>query len=765
MVSIDGMLSVLCGIMMRLRLLLLPLCTTVAVALGASLFHIDVVRSDDVGRIADVATDPAVVEQPLIIAEDHSDDAWLLRSAMDRAARLRSVYVSAIERPDAPRPPRMPREQVGAVAAILPPTTPFERTTATADLPTQTGFDSLSASTDAPASQEAAEPSVVAQLDTDSLAQSPAADAVAEGATQATVASGSDRLAALPHRGRHGSDSMVDPHAPIRALARGTRALLQLAADARAAAPQQRFASDRLRSPITEQNAADQLMVPAWVLAGADRLVMTGDTGLRLANLPLAANAPLPPGAHPIGSARAQQDRLARMGNQLWRARDEQTGLAFNPTPTWVVEPLRRPIDVTEENTAEATLALFDGAEETPEADEAVEVAEAEAPATEEVAEGEDGTLIRTVRVEPGITPYRALIDLGVDAGQALSVFLEGRSDFDPRRLRVGQEIEVAMRRGPAGLQVVAMRLREDDGRPTVTVAYNGEAFESIQRDEHTTRDRRFHRVVIRSSPYADAAADGVPSSVLDAALTRQSWPIDFRRDVHRGDVFEILYEAEIDSRGREIGAGDVLFARFDLGQEEAAVYRFERPDGSHGLYDPDGTVRRTELRRMPVNGRVSSRFGRRFHPVHRVWREHTGVDIAAARGTPILASGSGRITTAARQRGYGNIIEIQHNNRLRTRYAHMTRFADGMRVGTQVDQGDVIGYVGCTGWCTGPHVHYEVLVNGTQVDPLGQRFALTEGLDEDELRQFRTQVAEIDRLIERYSETRQYASTEGAGN
>lgn len=202
------------------------------------------------------------------------------------------------------------------------------------------------------------------------------------------------------------------------------------------------------------------------------------------------------------------------------------------------------------------------------------------------------------------------------------------------------------------------------------------------------------------------------------------AWNVDFTRDIQPGDGFSVLVERRVSEEGEE-RYGRIMAAELSVGGKTLTAYRFEY-DGKEGFYDASGKSLRRAFLRAPVQfRRISSTFSRaRFHPVLKVYRRHAGTDYAAAPGTPVMAAGDGTVLKAGWSGGYGNLVELRHRNGAVTRYAHLRGFAQGIRGGARVAQGDVIGYVGSTGLSTGPHLHYEFLVNGRQQDPRALRDA-----------------------------------------
>ena len=215
-------------------------------------------------------------------------------------------------------------------------------------------------------------------------------------------------------------------------------------------------------------------------------------------------------------------------------------------------------------------------------------------------------------------------------------------------------------------------------------------------------------------------------------------YDIDFAQDLRTGDTFEILYE-EKTLDGKAVGAGNVLTARFTNRGKVYTAVRYTDKSGNTSYYSADGSSLRKAFIRTPVDfARISSRFSNgRKHPILNKIRAHKGVDYAAPRGTPIKAAGDGRVTLAGRKGGYGNTVVIKHGQRYQTLYAHMNGFAKGIRSGSNVKQGQIIGYIGTTGLSTGPHLHYEFQVNGVHVDPLSQKLPISDPIHASEKQRF----------------------------
>ena len=234
-----------------------------------------------------------------------------------------------------------------------------------------------------------------------------------------------------------------------------------------------------------------------------------------------------------------------------------------------------------------------------------------------------------------------------------------------------------------------------------------------------TEAPRLVHKTAtIRSSLFAATDAAGIPDAIAMQVARVFATDIDFHTDLRRGDRFSVVYEM-IYASGELIAPGRILAAQFvNDGRVHHAVL-FRDDEGVDGYYSLDGSNRAKAFLRSPVEfSRVSSGYGRRFHPIFKNWRAHTGVDFAAPKGTRVLATADGHVVSAGSRGGYGNAVEIRHGS-ITTLYAHLSGFANGVRSGARVRQGDPIGYVGATGFATGPHLHYEFKIAGVHQDPL----------------------------------------------
>jgi len=355
------------------------------------------------------------------------------------------------------------------------------------------------------------------------------------------------------------------------------------------------------------------------------------------------------------------------------------------------------------------------------------------------------------MKLKPGDTLMVALMRAGCDPREAHEAIVALSELYNPRKLKVGQVLTVVMDPG------------EDAGRAVlhgITLAsapgYSVEVGRAAVGDFYAAREvevpmaRELIHVGgrIQSSLYQSAVDVGLPVPVLMEMIKAFSFDVDFQREIQQGDRFELLYDSFYDRAGELAKTGPLKYASMVLSGKRLEFYRFVLPDGSDDHFDANGRSVRRALLKTPVDGaRISSGFGMRKHPIQGYNKMHRGVDFAAPRGTPVYAAGKGVIDRIGRNGGYGKYVRIRHNSTYKTAYAHMKSYAKGMKRGVRVKQGQVIGYVGSTGNSTGPHLHYEILVDNKQVNPRKIKLPSGKSLKGADLEAFQQVRAEIDRL------------------
>jgi murein DD-endopeptidase MepM/ murein hydrolase activator NlpD len=253
----------------------------------------------------------------------------------------------------------------------------------------------------------------------------------------------------------------------------------------------------------------------------------------------------------------------------------------------------------------------------------------------------------------------------------------------------------------------------------------------------------------ISSSLFGAADDADIPDAVTLEMVDILSSKIDFLKDLRQGDRFRIVYDTYT-HEGREVGSGKIRALEFINRSKTYSAVWFQPEGGQGGYYDFAGNSLKGAFLRTSIKfSRISSRFGMRKHPIHQKWTGHTGVDYAAPSGTAIRATADGTVEFIGRQNGYGNVVVLKHHGQYSTLYAHQSRFASGLRRGAQVRQGDVIGYVGSTGWATGPHLHYEFRIGKKPVDPLAVDLPVARPLEAGQRQAFQAVASQYQSHIE----------------
>ena len=340
--------------------------------------------------------------------------------------------------------------------------------------------------------------------------------------------------------------------------------------------------------------------------------------------------------------------------------------------------------------------------------------------------------------IKSGQTLMGVLVDAGVPRLDAYNAIQAMKAKLDPRRIKAGQDVRLSLRIKPAPAPILANMTTSADAAlftpQLVRFAIDTDVDRHLeinrQSNNHftvkeivTPLEEKFVRVkgVIENSLFLTAQELNIPPAVIIDFIRMYSYDVDFQREIRKGDSFELYYSRFFNQDGKAVKDGSILYGNLVLRGKNNAYYSFKTPDDHvTDYYDEKGVSAKKFLMRTPVDGaRISSGFGRRKHPILGYTKKHKGVDFAAPRGTPIMAAGNGIIERANRFGTYGNYVKIRHANGYETAYAHMKGFAARIRKGVRVKQGQIIGYIGTTGRSTGPHLHYEVLINNRPVNPM----------------------------------------------
>ncbi len=372
-------------------------------------------------------------------------------------------------------------------------------------------------------------------------------------------------------------------------------------------------------------------------------------------------------------------------------------------------------------------------------------------PAVQPVAEAivaidpvDPDPLVKSVIIGRGDTLAVVLSNSGVEARPAYHAIKALSKNFNVRKLQVGQTVNLVLD-GAEQNQLLELSLKPAvDKIVTTSRDEEGNFFSTLE-------VMPLQKVMLRASGriddslYMSLTNEGVAPEIIADLIMVYSFDVDFQREIRAGDSFDVYYEQFQDVNGQVIKHGNILFGNLTLRGKPLDLYRYVSTDENKiDYYNDKGHSVRKALLRTPIDGaRLTSRFGKRRHPVLGYTKMHKGADFGARRGTPIRAAGDGTVQRASRYGSFGNYVRIHHSGEYDTAYAHMKGFASGVRKGAKVRQGQIIGYVGTTGRSTGPHLHYEVLKNGKQVNPLGLKLPSGRRLDGPELASFQAMLAE----------------------
>ena len=345
----------------------------------------------------------------------------------------------------------------------------------------------------------------------------------------------------------------------------------------------------------------------------------------------------------------------------------------------------------------------------------------------------------QSVRVQPGQTLSDIFADRGLGMSDLQTVMdAAGGASSALHSIRPGQEFDF-LQNNDGSLDGFRF---EKDAASRATIRLDGvQPTLAIQKRDMDVREQIAHGI-ISSSLYASAGQAGMDAAMVGKLADLFKYDIDFVQDLRAGDRFTVIYD-DVYRDGQRYGHGDIIAAEFVNQGKRYTAYRFKKANGEFGWFSEDGRPIEKSFLRIPVDfTRISSKFTTaRMHPVLGRMRAHKGVDYAAPSGTPIHAAGDGVIKYHGWERGYGNFVVVQHSKTISTAYGHMSRFVKGQHVGEHVRQGEVIGYVGMTGFATGPHLHYEFRVNGVQRNPQTVTLPQPQPLPAAQLAKFKAQV------------------------
>ena len=328
-------------------------------------------------------------------------------------------------------------------------------------------------------------------------------------------------------------------------------------------------------------------------------------------------------------------------------------------------------------------------------------------------------------KIKSGETFDKILSSYSLDTEEIITIKESVSKKFNINKLNTNQKIEIILDKTNNKIKEFIFQISNTEKIYLSKNSENSKFDEkilSIKLDKKTI----YKENIIVQSLYKAATDQSIPPNIIIEFARIYGFQVDFQRDIRKDDKFQIMYEVFIDEHNKMVETGEILYANLKLGSQDNSLYYFDK-ENAEGHYDKNGKSVQKALMKTPINGaRLSSSFGMRKHPIDGFNKMHRGTDFAAPKGTPIMASGNGIIQKAGWCGGGGNCVKIRHNSTYETIYAHMSKFARGIKKGVRVQQGQTIGYVGSTGKSTGPHLHYEVIVNGKKVN--SQKLKLPSG-------------------------------------
>ena len=381
------------------------------------------------------------------------------------------------------------------------------------------------------------------------------------------------------------------------------------------------------------------------------------------------------------------------------------------------------------------------------------------------------GPIEQIIQVQKGDTLMSVLADAGIKLDEAHAAIVALSDVFSPKQLMPGQPIKLTLAPSDQNddggdgsaqpqLQLVSLSLQPSVAKNVELTRGLDGAFTAQSTEVPLHRQTTAVSGRIQSSLFEAGQSDGVPIEVMSEIIHAFSYDVDFQRDIQPGDAYEILYDRYEDADGNLAKTGNILYASLTLSGKKLALYRFTTADGRTDWFNARGDSVRKALLRTPIDGaKITSGFGMRMHPILGYSLMHKGVDFGAPIGTPIYAAGDGVIQTIGPVTGYGNYIRLKHTATYGTAYGHISRFAAGLRVGSHVHQGQVIAYVGMTGRATGPHLHFEVIKDGKQINPQSIKLPSGEKLQGKELKSLMALVANINRQLQDQAQSGAVAS------
>jgi murein DD-endopeptidase MepM/ murein hydrolase activator NlpD len=353
------------------------------------------------------------------------------------------------------------------------------------------------------------------------------------------------------------------------------------------------------------------------------------------------------------------------------------------------------------------------------------------------------------LKVRNGDSIQRILYDQKISPADVNNVINALRREYNIGALRNDQKVYLIVKREKNGNFVSRLTVNIDNITSVHVFLNKDNVYETRRVTKILTKKNHLVETTIDRGIYRTAKQSGIENSIVAQFARLYGFEVDFQRDLKKNDKIKIFYERYLDDDGVPQRTGNIIYSEITNVERNIILYRYEYPNGSIAYFTPEGKSIEKSLMRTPINGaKLSSRYGFRIHPILGYNQMHQGTDFAAPIGTPVMASGAGTVEYSGWKGGYGKFISIRHSAVYQTNYAHLQDYAKGMRRGAKVQQGQVIGYLGSTGSSTGPHLHYEVVVNGKKENSQTLKLPSAAPLEGNNKNFFEIQKRNIDNLI-----------------
>ena len=353
------------------------------------------------------------------------------------------------------------------------------------------------------------------------------------------------------------------------------------------------------------------------------------------------------------------------------------------------------------------------------------------------------------LKVRNGDSIQRILYDQKISPADVNNVINALRREYNIGTLRNDQKVYLIIKREKNGNFVSRLTVNIDNITSVHVFLNKDNVYETKRVTKILTKKNHLVETTIDRGIYRTAKQSGIENSIVAQFARLYGFEVDFQRDLKKNDKIKIFYERYLDDDGVSQRTGNIIYSEITNVERNIILYRYEYPNGSIAYFTPEGKSIEKSLMRTPINGaKLSSRYGFRIHPILGYNQMHQGTDFAAPIGTPVMASGAGTVEYSGWKGGYGKFISIRHSAVYQTNYAHLQDYAKGIRRGAKVQQGQVIGYLGSTGSSTGPHLHYEVIVNGKKENSQTLKLPSAAPLEGNNKNFFEIQKRNIDNLI-----------------